>query len=99
MTISSEIQDLWQQYTTAVYPREYGKREINRIDLPLLEAEIAGYVRMFIHGTRLDTSQIKALRNRLIDLNSVVLFLEQEDLLYFSRLRDLADLVLQEIEQ
>ena len=99
MAISSEIRDLWQQHTASVFPKEYGKREINRIDLPLLEAEIAGCIRLFVHGAKLDSRQIKTLRSRLIDLNTIVLFLEREDLMYFDQLRRLADLVLQEVDQ
>jgi hypothetical protein len=97
MTIPVEIVELWQQHSSAAFPKGYGDKEINGIDLPLLEAEITGCIRMYMHNSaQLDAQRIRFLRERLIDLNNVVLLLDHEEFVYFDRLRKLANLVLQE---
>jgi hypothetical protein len=98
MTISSEILELWRQHSSAVFPKYYSGKEINGIDLPLLDAEVAGCIHMYIHNeTKLDFRRVRNLRERLIDLNTIVLLLDSEELIYFNRLRELATLVLQEM--
>lgn len=100
MTIPPEIAELWQQHSSAAFPKGYGGQNTNIIDLPLLDAEIAGCIRMYMHNdAKLDAQRIKTLRVRLIDLNTVVLLLDNEELMYFDRLRKLANLVLQELER
>jgi hypothetical protein len=97
MTVTSEILNLWQQYSSAAFPKGYGHNEIDGIDLPLLDAEIASCIHMYMYnGVQLDSRRAKILRERLIDLNNVVLFLDGDELQYFNRLRELANLVLQE---
>jgi hypothetical protein len=99
MTLASEILKLWQQYSSAAFPKAYSGKVINGIDLPLLDAEIASCIHMYMYkGTEIDSRRAKILRERLIDLNAVVLFLDGEELQYFNRLRELANLVLQEVE-
>jgi hypothetical protein len=98
MTITSEILNLWQQYSSAAFPQGYGHKEIDGIDLPLLDAEIASCIHMYVYnGAELEARRVKILRERLIDLNTVVLVLDGEELQYFNRLRELANLVLQEV--
>ena len=100
MTIASETLALWQQHSSAAFPKGYGSREVKGIDLALLDAEIAGCIRMYIHNNgKLDSQRAKALRGHLIDLNTVVLLLDQDELIYFDRLRKTANLVLQETER
>ena len=100
MTTPPEIVELWQQHSSATFPKGYVGKEINRIDLPLLDAEIAGCIRIYMHnGAKLDGQRIRTLRERLIDLNTIVLLLANEELIYFDRLRKLANLVLQELER
>ena len=97
MTIPDEIVELWQQHSSSAFPKGYGGNEINGIDLPLLEAEITSCIRMYMHNSaQLDAQRIKTLRERLIDLNTVVLLMDNQELVYFDRLRKLANLVLQE---
>lgn len=99
MTIASEIVELWQQHSSAGFPKGYGQKEINGIDLPLLDAEIVGCFHMYMHnGATLDSLRVKTLRKRLIDLNTIVLLLDREELTYFDRLRRLANLILHEME-
>jgi hypothetical protein len=100
MTIPSELVELWQQYGSAAFPNGYGGKEINRVNLPLLDAEIAGCVRIYIHNDgKLDPQRVKTLRERLIDLNAIILLMDHDELVYFDRLRKMADLVLQEVEK
>ena len=99
MTISTEIMDLWQGHSSSAFPSGFGDRVVEGIDLPLLDAEITGRIRMFIHADgNLDRKQVKVLRERLIDLNSIVLLLNHEELIYFNRLINLANLILQVAE-
>ncbi len=98
MTIPSEILNLWKQYSTTVFPKGYGAKQIGGIDLALLDAEISGFVRQYINTANLELQQIRTLRDRLIDLNTVMLLLEGDQLTYFNRLRELANLVLQELK-
>src|SRR5512139_3071970 len=100
MTIPSELLELWQQHSTAAFPDGYGDKEINRINLSLLDAEMAGCIRLYIHNNgRIDPQQVKVLRDRLIDINGIILLMDRDDLIYFDRLRKMASLVLQEVEK
>ena len=97
MAIPSEILKLWQQYSSAAFPKGYDGKEISGINLPLLDVEIAGYIRMYVNHGTLDFRRVESLRELLIDLNTVILLLDSEELTYFNRLRELANLVLQEV--
>jgi hypothetical protein len=100
MTIPAEIVELWQQHSSSAFPKGYAVSEIKGFDLPLLDAEITGSVRMYIHNDgAIDVRQVRILRDRLIDLNTAVLVLDSENLVYFDRLRKLANLVLQEVDR
>jgi hypothetical protein len=98
MTIPSELMELWQQHSSAAFPKGYGEKEINRINLSLLDAEMAGCIRMYIHNDgKINPQQVKILRDRLIDLNTIILLMDRDELIYFDRLRKMANLVLQEV--
>ena len=99
MTASAEIQELWQKHAAASFPKDYRDKRINGIDLSLLDAEIAGSIHMYLHTANgLDARRVLSLRERLIDLNNIVLLLNNDELIYFNRLRELANLILQEVE-
>src|SRR5688500_13868076 len=96
--IPPEILELWQEHSASSFPKGYGGREINGIDLSLLDAEIAGCIRMYVHNSgELDHRNVDILRKSLTELNTIVLLLDSEELTYFNRLRNLAILVLQEV--
>ncbi len=100
MTVSSELMDLWQQHSSAAFPEGYGEKEIQRINLSLLDAEISGCIRLYIHNDRkIDPQHVKTLRDRLIDLNIIILLMDHDELIYFDCLRTMANLVLQEVEK
>jgi len=99
MNVSFEIMDLWQQHSIAVFPEGYGGKTINGTDLSLLDAEIAGCVHMYVNNGVIDARHAKILSERLVDLNAIILLLDSEELIYYNRLREMANLVLQESEQ
>ena len=91
---------MWQEHSASSIPKGYGGKEINGIDLALLDAEIAGCIHMYVHNSReLDQRHVEILRKSLTDLNTIVLLLNSEELIYFNRLRSLAILVLQEVNR
>jgi hypothetical protein len=99
MTVPADILELWQGHSSSAFPSGFGNRVIGGIDLPLLDAEIGGCIRMYIHADGLlDRKQARILHERLIDLNSIILLLESEELMYFNRLINLANLILQQVE-
>ena len=100
MTVPSELMELWQQHSSAAFPKGYMDKDINRINLPLLDAEIAGCIRIYIHNEgKLDPPHMKTLHERLIDLNAIILLMDHDELIYFDRLRAMANLVLQEVDK
>lgn len=100
MNVPSEILNLWQQHSSAPFPKGYGNKKINGIDLPFLDAEIGGSIRMYISsGGQLDTRRKRNLQEHLIELNTIILLMDRDELEYFDRLRRLATLVLQEVEK
>ena len=100
MTIPSEILELWQQHSSTPFPKGYGGKVINGIDLSLLDAEIAGGIHMYVHNSgELDSRHVEILSKCLVDLNTVLLLLNHEELTYFNRLGQLADLVLEEVKR
>ena len=100
MTIPAEILELWKKYSSATCPKEYSDKNINEINLALLDAEIAGCIQRYIHQDgELDRERVKSLHKYLVNLNTVVLLLNSEELSYFDHLRKLANLVLQEVER
>jgi hypothetical protein len=98
MTISPEILELWRQHSSAALPKDYNGKKLNNIDLALLDAEIAGCVHIYVNQGTLEFRHLETLSNRLIDLNSIMLLLYNEEMVYFNRLRTLADLILQEVK-
>ena len=100
MTIPSEILKLWQEHSASSFPKGYGGKGINGIELALLDAEIAGCIHMYVHNSsELDQRHVEILRKSLTDLNTIVLLLNSEELIYFNRLRNLAILVFQEVNR
>jgi hypothetical protein len=100
MTIPSELMELWKQHSSSAFPKGYGDKEINRINLSLLDAQISGNIRLYIlNDGKIDRQQVNILRDRLIDLNAIILLMDRDDLIYFDRLRKMANIVLQEVEK
>ena len=71
MTIPDELMELWQQHSAA-FPKGYGGAEIRSIYLSWMQRSRAA-LHLYLTDGKLDTQQIKMLRERLIDLNTIVL--------------------------
>jgi hypothetical protein len=99
VTSSPEILELWHQHSSAALPKGYNGRTLNGIDLSVLEAEIAGCIHRYVNQGALEFRHLESLSHRLIDLNAIMLLLNNEEMIYFDRLRTLADLVLQEVKR
>ena len=55
---------------------------------------------MYVHNSgELDSRHVEILSKCLVDLNTVLLLLNREELIYFNRLVQLADLVFQEVKR
>ena len=73
---------------------------VKGIDLALLDAEIAGSIHLYVHnGAKIAPARVNNLREHLSQLNTIVLLLDPEAMIYFDRLRKLATLVLLEVEK
>ena len=59
----------------------------------------AAFASISLLTANIDTQQIKILRERLIDLNTIILLMDRDELIYFDRLRKIANFVLQEVEK
>ena len=99
MTLSPQILELWKQHSSAAIPKGYDGKKINEVDLSLLDAEVAGCVHRYVNQGTLEFRHLETLSSRLIDLNTIVLLLNNEEMAYFNRLRTLADLVLREVKR
>ena len=99
MTISPQIIELWKQHSSATPPKGYDGKKLNQVDLSLLYVEIAGCVHRYVNQGTLEFRHLETLSSRLIDLNTIILLLNNEEMVYFNRLRILADLVLQEVKR
>jgi hypothetical protein len=94
------IEDLWNEHYQRVFPKGCGGKEIQGIDLALLDTFTAGCIQTFIyHGQkykyRLDEPRIAILGKCYRQLAIIQPFLttdESKD--YFSRLDKMAGLVL-----
>ena len=77
--ISAEIIELWRQHSSATFPKGYGGKKLNGIDLSLLDAEIASCIHIYMNQGSLEYRHLESLSNRLIDLNTIVLLLNSEE--------------------
>ena len=98
MPLNSEIQELWNEHSSASFPKGYGGNEIDSIDLALLDTETAGCIQTFINNDcHLDVRRVQVLKHCLDNLTVVTKKLDGNALRYFTRIKTLAALILQEI--
>ncbi|MET7853740.1 hypothetical protein ABZT48_37365 [Streptomyces avermitilis] len=86
---------LWQEHLRAAFPAGLRGAECAGIDMVLLDAGIAGCVSTWQNnGGALDPERHRILRGCIADLDQALPILnEVDDLCYFLRLRQLAQLV------
>ncbi|MEU8926187.1 hypothetical protein AB0D10_35540 [Kitasatospora sp. NPDC048545] len=84
---------LWEEHGSAPFPASFRGADIDGTDLVLLDTDVAALVQRELEGG-LDGEGVAALWARVADLRAVVPRLDEEYCAtYFTRLRDLADLV------
>jgi len=91
------IEELWQEHIGEQFPSNYVGKEIEGIDLVLLDADIAGCVETYIKRQQLDFKDIAILGLCYRDCAVAVKGLNGVALDYFLRLEKLAMLVLEAI--
>jgi hypothetical protein len=90
-----EIQRLWAEHTRTPFPADCRGEQIEGIELVLLDADIAGCVSTFLGSSgRLDDQRIENLVQCKRHIDLVLLQMKEPGLMYFARLRDLAQAVL-----
>jgi hypothetical protein len=91
----SRIEELWRQHEKAPFPAGCRGEEVAAIDLVLIDAETAGCVSTFLgQAGRLDPWRLAILGLCYRNLAVVAAVLEGEDREYFTRLEELAGMVL-----
>ena len=93
-----QIQILWQQHFEAPFPAGCRGAEVEGTDLVLLDADTAGCVQTFLQmDGHLDLGRVAALGLCYRELAISLRTLKGEAHAYFSRLENLARLVLQAV--
>jgi hypothetical protein len=96
--IRKQVEELWLVHLATKFPKGYGGEEIERIDLALLDATVAGCISTYLKRKRtLDKHRLAILGRCYHNLAVVIRHLEGEAQQYFVRLETLADLVLWDI--
>ena len=90
----SLIEELWQEHLAAAFPEGLRAKDVNGIDLVLLDANIAGCVSTFVERGKLNNYQSAMLGLSYRDASFVIPILNEEGVAYFWRLERLAELVL-----
>jgi len=97
-TIAMTIEELWEQHLQAGFRAECRARDVDGIDVVMLDADIAGCVDTFLSRKRpLDPWRIAILGARYRDARYVLAHLEPQARQYFERLERLAGAVLHEV--
>src|SRR4051794_35336672 len=91
------IADLWQENLHTPFPKHFRGRDLNGIDLVMLDANIAGCVQTFVERGKLNMFQTAMLGLSYRDATFVLPTLNEEGAAYFWRLERLAELVLREV--
>ncbi len=88
---------LWEAHRADRFPKELAGKEINGIDLVLLDADIAGCIMTVIGSAgRIDGGKAEILRECLKDLNNVITGLNDNGKRHYERLKRMAELVLKQ---
>jgi hypothetical protein len=91
------IADLWQEHLHTPFLKHFRGRDLNGIDLVMLDANIAGCVQTFVERGKLNMFQTAMLGLSYRDATFVLPTLNEEGAAYFWRLERLAELVLREV--
>ena len=93
------IEKLWEEHESAPFPQSCRGRDVNDIELTMLDADIAGCVDTFVTGRKLNLFQTAVLGLCYRDVGYVIPALDEEAKTYYARLERLAELVLRAVAQ
>jgi hypothetical protein len=85
---------MWAEYEQAAFPDECRGSEDDGVDLVLLGADLAGCVSTYVSRGTLNARRLAVLTNGAGALKSKIPQLGSEASVYFSILRNMADIVL-----
>jgi len=91
------IEQLWREHKLAAFPQGYGGKDVNGVDLVMLDADVAGCVDTFCSGGNLNLYQTAMLGLCYRNLTYLIPMLSEEGRTYYSRLELLAELVLKAV--
>jgi len=91
------IEQLWREHELAAFPQGYRGKDINGIDLVMLDADVAGCVDTFLSRGNLNLFQTAILGLCYRNLSYLLPTLNEEGKAYYRRLELLAELVLKAV--
>ena len=94
---NSLIEQLWREHKLAAFPQEYRGKDLNGVDLVMLDADVAGCVDTFLSRGNLNLFQTAMLGLCYRDLTYLIPMLSEEGKAYYWRLERLAELVLKAV--
>src|SRR4026208_1721712 len=91
------IEQLWREHKLAAFPQHYRGKDLNGVDLVMLDADVAGCVDTFVSRGNLNLFQTAILGLCYRNLTYLIPVLSEEGRTYYSRLELLAELVLKAV--
>jgi hypothetical protein len=91
------IEQLWREHELAAFPQGYRGKDINGVDLVMLDADVAGCVDTFLSRGNLNLFQTAVLGLCYRNLTLLIPILSEEGKAYYWRLERLAELVLKAV--
>lgn len=91
------IEQLWREHKLAAFPQDYRGKDVNGVDLVMLDADVAGCVDTFLSRGNLNLFQTPILGLCYRNLTYSIPMLSEEGKAYYCRLDRLAELVLRAV--
>ena len=91
------IEQLWREHKLAAFPQDYRGKDLNGVDLVMLDADVAGCVDTFLSRGNLNLFQTAVLGLCYRNLTYLIPMLSEEGKAYYCRLERLAELVLKAV--
>jgi len=91
------IEQLWREHELAAFPQGYRGKDVNGVDMVMLDADVAGCVDSFVSRGRLNLFQTAILGLCYRNLTYLIPMFSEEGKVYYGRLERLAELVLKAV--
>jgi len=91
------IEQLWREHELAAFPRDYRGKDLNGVDMVMLDADVAGCIHTFVRRGNLNLFQTAVLGLCYRNLTYLIPMLSEEGKAYYCRLERLAELVLKAV--